>query len=79
MLMLSSLEEDGLESAPHHREAVIMALNDVGQQPIKVGAVLGGGSAVRRRSGKLAAELGAHFDGTRVVLPETEEHQGSGR
>lgn len=46
MLMLNLLEEDGMESVLHHCEAVIIVLNDGGQQPIKVG-----GSARRRVCG----------------------------
>lgn len=63
------LKEVDMESVQYHHKATIMVFNSRGQQPMKVGAVLDSGSTVSCASEKLAAKLGAYFDGIRVVHP----------
>lgn len=60
-------EELDMQSVEYYCEATVVELNSPGQQPVKVWAMLESGFGLSCLPEKLAAELGAHFVGTRIV------------
>ena len=68
-LELEKLEEVDMECVQYHCDATIMVPDNHEQKPWKVRAVLDSGAGVSCISEKMAADLGARFEGTQLYSP----------
>lgn len=68
-LELGELEEVDLECVPYHCDATMIVADEHGQQSWEVRAVHDSAAGVSCICEKMAAEIGAHFEGTRNIYP----------
>lgn len=62
-------DEIGLETVNYHWDSTILAPNDEGYKPMKVGTFLDSGSGVTCILDSVATRLGAHVAGVQVTIP----------